>query len=253
MEYRFDLGDTHYALEHTFIEPFEDEVRSGTHFSEFLKPILVELEYAMPEPGFYQATFPLDPSAGMKPRERAEAQRKCIVWLRETATTLHDQKPELGQHDIYGHDTHVREKPDGVPFEIHLKREIFRDMPEKAKGRLIVARFAPTGYEDRRVDRIRRAFDAKCPKLARCQAEGARTMLALEANDVSLTNHALVGDAVEQVLAVRSDAPAEVFYIDTTIETSWTVWSLCRDGVMWPDEDTRQRYQEFAPADLLEL
>jgi hypothetical protein len=253
VEYRFDLDGTHYALEHTYIEPFEDEVRSGAHFSEFLKPIVKELGNTMPRPGFFKATFPLDPSAGMKPRERAEAQKRVVAWLRDAAKRLHDKKPELGKHDLYPHDAWLREKPEGLTFEIHLARELFRDMPEKAMGRLVISRLAPEGYEELRVDRIRRSFNAKCPKLERCRTEGARPVLALESNDISLTNHVLVGDAVEKVLAERSDAPAEVFYVDTTIEESWTVWSVYRDGVMWPDEETPQRYQEFAPGDLSKI
>jgi hypothetical protein len=39
VEYHFDLGGQHYALEHTMVEPFEDEMQTGTHFIDFIRPI----------------------------------------------------------------------------------------------------------------------------------------------------------------------------------------------------------------------
>jgi hypothetical protein len=50
-----------------------------------------------------------------------------------------------------------------------------------------------------RVERVRRAFNMKCPKLKRCKEDGARTLLVLETNDISLTNHMVVGEAVRTV------------------------------------------------------
>jgi hypothetical protein len=43
-------------------------------------------------------------------------------------------------------------------------------------------------FEGNRVERVRRAYDAKCPKLAMWQRTGARTVLIFEESDAQMTN-----------------------------------------------------------------
>lgn len=253
VEYRFDLGAQHYALEHTMVEPFEDEMRTGTHFVDFIRPIQDEIGQTLPRPGTYSAVFPLNPSAGMKPKERAKAQHLAIEWIREKAEELYDRKPEMGVHDRYGEDFRIREKPPGLAFEIALSRSLFRDIPPGGDGRLFISRFAPQNCEGLRKDRIKRSLDDKCPKLGKCKAEDANTVLILENGDISLTNHGLVANAIEELGASRDDMPDEIFYVDTIIEDQWTVWSLHRNGAIWPDEETPVRYHVFKPSLLTEI
>jgi hypothetical protein len=253
VEYRFDLGNQHYALEHTMVEPFENEMQTGTHFVDFIRPIQDEIGQTLPRPGTYSAVFPLNPSAGMKPKERAQAQRLSIGWIRAKAQILYDRKPEMGVHDRYGEDFRIREKPPGLAFEIALSRSLFREIPPKGDGRLFISRFAPQNYEGLRKDRIKRALDDKCPKLDECKAEGATTVLILENRDISLTNHGLVANVIEELAASRDDLPDEIFYVDTLIEDRWTVWSLYRNGAIWPDEETPVRYHVFKPSLLSEV
>jgi hypothetical protein len=87
---------------------------------------------------------------------------------------------------------------------------------------------------------VRRAYDKKCSKLAAWKkAHGARTVLILEENDIQITNHELVGEAVRQVEASLTDLPDEVWLVSTAINTLWNVWWLrsggryCEDLSCW--------------------
>jgi hypothetical protein len=75
----------------------------------------------------------------------------------------------------------------------------------------------------------------------------------LENGDIFLSNHVAVLEAAEHALKGRSDQPDEVWLVDTTIETEWTVWCLIRDSLPFPDEDTSVRFREFKPRDLTEV
>jgi hypothetical protein len=47
--------------------------------------------------------------------------------------------------------------------------------------------------------------------------------------------------------------PDEIWLVDTSIRTEWTVWCLMRDGFSFPDEETPFRFREFRPEDLVDV
>lgn len=79
---------------------------------------------------------------------------------------------------------------------------------------------------------------------------GARSVLVLESGDLSLSNHWVIADAAKFVLHGRSDRPDEVWLVDTTIPAEWTVICLIRDDVVFPDDETTNRYWQYDPANL---
>ena len=84
-----------------------------------------------------------------------------------------------------------------------------------------------------RLERLRRALKEKCPKLDRCKAAGARTVLVLESNDLPLSNSVDIREAAVSALAERDDAPDEVYLVET-VSTTWFVYPLAVDGVYCP-------------------
>lgn len=80
-------------------------------------------------------------------------------------------------------------------------------------------------------------MNKKLPKLERWRDRGARSVLVLENGDMILSNHVVILEAAERALEGRSDQPDEVWLVDTTIETEWTVWCLIRDYASFPDDD----------------
>lgn len=138
--------------------------------------------------------------------------------------------------------------PGGI--KVRLDRQTVWSLPSKAHGRLFVIRLAPVDYESLRRDRIRTAMKKKLPKLQAWKQAGARTLLVLENGDMSLSNHWVILEAAEAALAGRPDRPDEIWLVDTTIESEWTVCCLSRDGIGFPDDETPNRFWFFRPSEL---
>src|SRR5690348_7550338 len=66
VDYRFDLAGTNYAIEHTEIEPFSQQIEFAQRFDSFVTPIEAGLDHQMPKPGVYYLTFPIDPCAELR-------------------------------------------------------------------------------------------------------------------------------------------------------------------------------------------
>lgn len=250
VEYVFDLGGTQYAVEHTIVEAFAGQIRSGVDFGTFIEPITEALDHHMPPPGRFVLLFTIDPSRGMKAREIAMAQQAVIEWVREKAAELHDECPQQPSR---------AQKPGGfcnernanvAGVDLRLQRETHWAEPEAVHGRLFISRFAPHDYESLRAERMKQAMTKKLPKLKVWKDSGARSVLVVENGDLSLSNHVVILEGAEAALAGRTDGPDELWLVDTTIESEWTAWCLMRDGVSFPDEETANRYWDFEPDDL---
>jgi hypothetical protein len=255
VEYVFDLAGTTYAFEHTIIEAFERQIHTSVDFGKFVVPIEVALDHHMPRPGMYRLVFPIDPCAGLKPRDISKIQEAIIAWTKAKAEELHaglPYKPSRAENP-HGHLSVRKETLPGLTFELYLSRETFWEMPDIADGRLFVSRFAPPKHENLREQRLATAFDRKCPKLAKWKAAGAVSVLILENGDIALTNHIVVAEVVEKLIRRRTDRPDQIWLVDTVLKDEWTVWCFLRDDTLFPDEDTPVRYREFNPATLNEV
>ena len=99
--------------------------------------------------------------------------------------------------------------------------------------------------------RLRKALSDKCPKLARCKAEGARTVLVLESDDIALTNQLFVRMRLAELLDEQPDAPDEIYLVETETR-SWAVYSTkVGDAVQFDDGPVN--FTEFDEADLSAL
>jgi hypothetical protein len=252
VEYTFELGGRTYAMEHTIVEAFPEQIRTGVGFGSFVAPIEKALDHCLPFPGTFHLAFPIDPRKELKAKEVQAAQATIIAWVKEKAAELHAEcsdQPTRTQMPR-GHTNFRKGRPTDLSFDLHLSRETGWWMPEKSKGRLSVARFAPPDYEMLRKRRIETALKRKLPKLEEWKKTGARSVLVLESGDIALSNHIVIRDAVEHALTERSDHPDEIWLVDTTIAAEWTVWCLMRDGLWFPDENTAVRYRDFNPNEL---
>ncbi|UPK00029.1 hypothetical protein [Bradyrhizobium sp. 172] len=253
VEYVFELTGETYALEHTVVEAFVRQIHKDVDFDAFAAPIARALDRQMPSPGSYRLTFAIHPSKGLKPKRIAQVQAAIVAWVRASAAAMHAECPEVPTRGRrpHGHESVRRATVEGV--DLHLHREIGWSLPEAAYGRVFCGRFAPPSYETLRVERMRAALAKKLPKLQSWKDSGARSVLVLENRDRSLSNHVVILEAAEEALEARDDAPDEIWLVDTTIRTEWTVWCLMRDGLSFPDEETPFRFREFRPEDLVHV
>jgi hypothetical protein len=88
-------------------------------------------------------------------------------------------------------------------------------------GHFVVKYFVAGDVEQARSARLRKACEDKFPKLAAWKRDGAKTVLVLEENDLSLTNHQRVADTLLPVVVTEPNAADEIFLVSTTITDKW--------------------------------
>ena len=101
-------------------------------------------------------------------------------------------------------------------------------------GEFLFRFIPPDDLEGPRTDRLREGFSRKCPKLQECKTEGARTVLVLESGDAGLVSFEFRGDLLPSLLAERTNAPDEIFLVETCADL-WWVWLIKRGDSHWPD------------------
>ena len=129
------------------------------------------------------------------------------------------------------------ESADGVPFRFSLHRASLEgpyfpsDSPLRGMFRWMPV--APANLEQQRAARLKTASERKSPKLAKWKRDsGARTVLVLEDDDLWLTNHFRVADALVPAEGSTPDAPDEVFLVSTGMGQTWRVVCLRGPGVV---------------------
>ena len=141
--------------------------------------------------------------------------------------------PCLSRRSPYRSVDRIRGTPAHFLCEIELLRWPDATLMRRRPGFLGMKLVCPDGLEDRRRRRLDRAFSKKCPKLQQCKAEGARTVLVLESDDIALTSFDLIGNQLPAVLAGRRDAPDDIFLVQTDTDP-WWVWLMKQDDDHWP-------------------
>ena len=240
VELRVPIGGRQYALEHTLIEPFTNEIKQ---YFNVLKPIANHLKKHLPEglPGLesYQLHVPVDaelPSG----KARAEALENLVNWILETEQRM--RKKSLEAHEIgqspYRADRQVWQRPPLLDFEVGLWRWPHASAMRKPPGDLEIRRSCPADLEQRRGKRLQAAFRDKCPKLEQCRVAWrrltVRTVLVLESDDIALTSVELVAEHVKTIVTQRNDAPDEIFLVESESDP-WRVWPLKQDQDHWPE------------------
>jgi uncharacterized protein (DUF2249 family) len=106
-----------------------------------------------------------------------------------------------------------------LPFELRLHLRFKED------SRLILYTDIEGDPEELRLERVRRALDATCPKLANWAREGRTSILTIEADDIQHSNVFVVYEAVARALRERSDQPDIVVLVETDGHP-WSGWIL---------------------------
>ena len=203
------------VLEHTQIESYSKQIEDWSQIRKLLTPLKAMLAGKLPTPGQYELVVDVGATKGAKSTKRI--QEALIKWIKKKAPLL-----QLGSPDV-APEHFIREKPDGVPFEVTLYRWPGSD------GKLWIVEDAPSDLEEKRRKRISEALQEKCPKLWRARGDNRTSILVLELDDISLGNHIWVGKDLEQELVHRSDTPDEIYLVRTE-QDEWAVWIL-KEGV----------------------
>ena len=258
VDLRLVLGAQEYAIEHTRIEPFEKEIRSGVRIEKTIPLIKTRLSGELPGPGWFRLELP--PILGKEILCGRVLDTLCES-IRENARYLHERDDRSRQwHHPNKFTDPVGWAPPGLGYEVTLRRCPSAVTPGPMAGSIEVLR--TTGSEAQRKARLERALRDKCPKLQDCKTEKAelRTILVLESNDIANTDVQVVAKAfgmLRQQCANDLEAVDEIYLIQTWA-TPWIVWLLKCDTAYRPVDPRSEwrpkwNYVELDEDDLIDL
>ena len=208
------------VLEHTRIESYPKQIEDWSQVRRLLKPLEEILDKQLPMPGHYELAVKVGAAKGAKNTE--SIQKALIKWIKKQAPALQLGSPEVApKHYTSG-------RPEGVPFEVSLYRWPRND------GKFWIVENAPDDLESKRRERIHEALMDKCPKLWKAKEDKRTSILLLESDDICLGNHLSVGKILMDELPLRIDAPDEVYFAGTELET-WIVWVLKEGNCIFRD------------------
>jgi hypothetical protein len=223
VDYICAVGQTLYAFEHTGIEPFPNQIKFADHNQKLFDPIIKRFDHRADQE-IWDLYVPVEASAGLTGDEIGEVQNALIKWIEANARHIPVAR-RYGRHA----NAPLGESASGVPFRFSLHRTISPATSSSLCGRFFLGPIAPGNLEEQRVLRLQIACVRKYPKLAKWKRDsGARTVLVLEEDDLWLTNHFRVADALDRAEETMPDAPDEVFMVSTGTDQSW--WVVCLRG-----------------------
>lgn len=214
VEWVFDTPTAKFAVEHTRIESFSNQIAEGKLFAQLLGPLAAELAGKLPGVFFLVVDVGAAKAAST---EHASIRAALADWILAKGAGLdpEEQSGPDGKCDI-------TEKPAGVPFEVTLHRDADYD------SQLFIIQ-SLSGDRDRlQRDRIRTALNRKCPKLLQESKSGRVSILVLESDDIALANRRAIANATVVELSTRDDTPDIVIWARTSTNP-WKAW-LLKDG-----------------------
>jgi len=174
------------VLEHTRIESYTKQIEDWSQIRRLLKPLVAMLNDKLPTPGYYELAVDVGAIKGAK--DTQGIQNALIKWIKKNAPLLKLGSPEVAPNH------YLKEKPDGVPFEVSLYRWPSND------GKFFIVENAPNKLKTKSKERIKEALEQKCPKLWRAKRNNRISVLLLELNDISLGSHIWAGQALAEEL-----------------------------------------------------
>lgn len=211
VEWRFETPTARFAVEHTRIESFQNQIVAGKQFAQMLEPL--EQELADRLPGFYFLSVRVG-EAKAPVSEHAAIRAVITDWILAHCEALKEEEGVIGT-------------PDGVPFELALSRDL------GGGSGLLIFQGLGDNVAELRLDRIRQALDRKCPKLYAEQQAGRVSVLALESDDMPFMQHSKIAEAVVEALASRTDSPDMIYWARTTTRP-WMTWLLKERNLLHP-------------------
>ena len=204
VELRLKLGTEEYAIEHTRIEPFENQIKTSVTRREIAVYIKENLTDALPGPAYYELHLPSDVSLPEKKKgKRRRALKNLVEWIRTNAQILHERN--LGRfvpaHRLHWSDDSIEGIPTGLDCAVELLRWPDAVPIRRKPGSLVTKLLCPGELEDLREGRLSQAFSKKCPKLQDCKSERVQTVLILESRDITVTSFDLIGKQLPRLLA----------------------------------------------------
>jgi hypothetical protein len=236
------VGVQRFAFEHTRIEPFAGHIQLEAEAERHFKPITDRVAGQLPPESRFELDVPAGAMLGLNDRAARPIQDALARWILDTARGL--PIAPLGRYIL----PIQKMTPAGVPFAVSLHR-----WPRDGFPFPFVIRHQVQGdLEAGRLQRIRTAYNRKLEKLLPWQKSGARAILILEEDDIFLTNHFNVADALLQIEGSSANRPDEV-YLLSVFTSMWLVARLRVGDTTLYDMPVDDRFWEAYPDALVDV
>jgi hypothetical protein len=234
------IGSTLYALEHTKVEAYPEQMQDGSNFMDALVHLENSITDALPKHAWFNLVVPANSFKGLTARAVKDIGVRIEEWVVRTAPLL---KPSDRQMES------ITESIDGVGFRVTLQA-IFGISDRN--GKLRISRFPPSDLEVLRSAHIKQMLARKLPKLGTWAIDGAHTVLILESEDIALTNHRLVLEALKLSLQSQTFCPDYIFFV-YAVSSTWIVQTLVSEKQFPEIPYQWHTYREFESAKLVDL
>jgi len=157
----------------------------GEHNRAFFQPIIDRFQ-GRPGAESWELMVPVEASQGVSGRKLRAAQNALGDWIEANVSSVLVTR----YGDRY---QPLSRQVSGIPFRFELYRRSFDFLPGgrcELSGQLHILYFASGDVQADRVIRLGKTCDDKFPKLGSWKrSDDTKTVLVLEENDISLTNH----------------------------------------------------------------
>jgi len=194
IEELWEAASHRYAVEHTRLESYGGQIENEAKLRRLMLPVREFLIGRLPGSHVLAVRVSETQAARIK---YEEAHKKIIELTLQAAPKLKDEET-------------IVLPSTKLPFTVQLHRRHGNGGSHVAVHCLIEG-----DGEDLRLQRMRRALNDKCPKLAAWCGDGRTSVLVLEANDIQLSNAFVAFDAFKQAIAERNDQPDIVVFVET--------------------------------------
>jgi hypothetical protein len=248
---RFEIGNQYFSVEHKIVESFSQQIGTSINFSKFILPLETALLNQLPKTGTYDLIFHWDMVPRLKPKEIAGVQSDLIAWVIDQSSKFLIDQPIVKARNIKPNGSSQFANFVAKQLKVTLRRNLHWARSDKFDGRLSFSRIAPEPLEDHRTKLILDTLKENCLKLGKKSHVGEYTVLILEDQDMALSNHHLVTEAIQTSDFKIEELPDEIIFADTTIEDNWYFISIYRQGVFLPDAEMLNYFIEVDPSVLI--
>ena len=232
VDLRCTLGREDYALEHTGIPLYRDQLREDAGNEQLWTKLQAKLAGRLPGPGLYTIVWP----HGMRLSRKNRTNHK---WLKQLATEIITKGTRCHAELSRDGTTHRQIELDGATDAPETRGfELVCWGPEgpcrENPAPIDIAVTAPPEMTRERSREIEAALEKKLPKLKRAKEEGATTVLVLETTDFMYTDAGAIIRYARAATAEHS-APDQTYLVETRKKSSWWIWDAAkREGYETP-------------------
>ena len=112
MELRLKLGEQEFAIEHTIIEPFENNIKAALTVVEIRQYLVQSLTGQLPGPMYYVLQVPKDVSLPRGEVKRVRALKKVAEWIHSSTQIMYERNILLFYYRLSWHPNQLYCFPD---------------------------------------------------------------------------------------------------------------------------------------------